>query len=227
MPNMPNKLFVTGCDVKTEWQLPWFLENYFKHNHLPIAIANFGMSDEMKKMVYNKPGVFCYMDINDNAEKYSSAWFHKPAAMLAAPAVNTFWIDTDCEILGNIHNIFNYIEPNKLTMAIDKPWLKRRGDLWHNSGVVGFRHKPDILKQWGEEVKRNPAVGDQEVLHAMLNPITKMTYIKDLPNEYNWLRLQLENDGDDSPNKKIMHWTGEKGNDRIRGKMKIKEYLNA
>jgi hypothetical protein len=59
----------------------------------------------------------------------------------------------------------------------------------------------------------------------MLNPITKMTYISELPNEYNWLRLQVENDGEDSPKKKIMHWTGEKGNERIRGLIKIAETI--
>ena len=53
-----------------------------------------------------------------------------------------------------------------------------------------------------------------------------MTYIAELPNIYNWLRLQVEHDGEDSPNKKIMHWTGEKGNDRIRGKMKVKEFID-
>lgn len=225
MPKMPDKLIVTGCDEKTEWQLPWFLDNYFKHNTIPIAVANFGMSEEMKKMVYNRPGVFCYMDINEGSENYDKAWFHKPAAMLAAPGHNVFWIDTDCEILGNIENMFRYIQPNKLTMAVDRPWLKRRNEEWYNSGVVGFHQKPDILKQWGEVVKKSPKVGDQEVLHSMLNPITKMTYIAELPNIYNWLRLQVEHDDEDSPNKKIMHWTGEKGNDRIRGKMKIMEAL--
>ena len=52
-----------------------------------------------------------------------------------------------------------------------------------------------------------------------------ITYITELPNIYNWLRLQVEHDDEDNPNKKIMHWTGEKGNDRIRGKMKIMEAL--
>ena len=29
-----DKLFLTGCDIKTEWQLPWFLNNYLKQNLL-------------------------------------------------------------------------------------------------------------------------------------------------------------------------------------------------
>ena len=63
------------------------------------------------------------------------------------------------------------------------------------------------------------------MLHSILNPITKMTYINELPNIYNWLRLQVEVDSEDSPNKNIMHWTGEKGNERIRGLIKISEVI--
>ena len=48
----------------------------------------------------------------------------------------------------------------------------------------------------------------------------RRVYIKELPNEYNWLRVQLVNDKEDSTNKKIMHWTGEKGNIIIREKIK-------
>ena len=223
MPKMPERLIVTGCDTKTEWQLLWFIDTYYSHNSIQIAVADFGMSPEMKERIRqsNHPALFCYMDIPVEGK----GWFGKPQAMLSAPGKKCFWIDTDCEVLGNLDRMFDHLEPNKLSMAIDKPWLKRRGELWHNSGVVGFMNKPDILKQWAEACKKNPQVGDQEVLHSMLNPITKMTYIKDLPNKYNWLRLQIENDNEDSPDKKIMHWTGEKGNDRIRGKMKVKEFM--
>jgi len=225
MPKMPEKLFVTGCDEKTEWQLWWFIENYYKHNSIPLAIADFGMSEQAKnRLVASKhPALFCHMDLPQKGK----GWFGKPKAMLSAPAKKVFWIDTDCEVLGNIERIFTHLEPNKLTMAMDRPWLKRRGEEWFNSGVVGFINKPDVLKQWAEKCESNPNVGDQEVLHSMLNPITRMTYIKELPNEYNWLRLQVEHDDEDSPNKKIMHWTGEKGNDRIRGKMKLQEMMRA
>ena len=103
-------------------------------------------------------------------------------------------------------------------MAEDKPWTKRRQEIWHNSGVVGFRYKPQILRAWLEQVKTLPIVGDQEVLHSMLNPITRMTYIEDLPQQYNCLRLEIE-DGIDIPNKKIIHWTGQIGKDHIRSLM--------
>jgi len=48
------------------------------------------------------------------------------------------------------------------------------------------------------------------------DPLKKRIYIEDLPNIYNWLRIQLL-DGHDSSKKKIMHWTGAKGKEHIRG----------
>mgnify|MGYP007000268487 len=60
--------------------------------------------------------------------------------------------------------------------------------------------------------------GDQEVLHSMLNPITKIKYINDLPNEYNVLRIQTEVDKDYKGPIRIMHWTGQKGKKIIHNK---------
>ena len=45
------RAFLTGCDETTEWMLPWFVENYKKHNDTPIVFANFGISDDMYSFV--------------------------------------------------------------------------------------------------------------------------------------------------------------------------------
>jgi len=225
MPKIIEELVLTGCDSKTEWQLPWFLDNYLKHNRIPICVANFGVTEETRQWLATHPFIHCIMDLKETSD--IKAWFHKPTAMFHLPAKKGVWLDTDCQVLDNIGKIFRLIEQDKLLMAVDRPWLKRRGELWHNSGVVGWTGRPEILQKWITAIKENPNVGDQEVLHSILNPITMMKYIKELPNEYNWLRLQIENDGEDSPSKKIVHWTGEKGNDRIRGMMKVMEALSA
>ena len=52
----------------------------------------------------------------------------------------------------------------------------------------------------------------------MLNEITKIKYINDLPNEYNVLRIQTEVDKDYSGPIRIMHWTGYKGKRIINSK---------
>lgn len=213
MKNMKSfdKAFLTGCDKNTEWMLPWFLSNYSENNNTPIVFANFGVSPKMLEYATEH-----FDDVLDLTETTEKGWFKKPTSMLKSNAKKTVWLDTDCQVLGDISKIFDLIEADKLAMVQDKPWTKRRGEKWFNSGVVGFEGKPQILKDWRDNVIRNPIQGDQEVLHSMLGPITQVRYITELPNEFNWLRLQLENDNQDSPRKKIMHWTGQKGKDRIR-----------
>lgn len=212
--NKYDEAFITGCDEQHAWMIPWFIKNYRKYNDTPIVFANFGLSDISYRIVYDN-----FNAIIDMSKIKEKGWFKKPRSMLYSPSVKTVWLDLDCEVLENIEDIFDKLERNKLNMVEDKPWSKRRGELWHNSGVVGFIDKPIILHQWCQEVHDEPNVGDQEVLHSMLNPITKLTYINDLPNEYNVLRLQLDHDGYKGK-KKIIHWTGQKGKDRIRSMMK-------
>ena len=213
-----DNVFLTGCDENTEWMLDWFINNLKKYNTTPVVFADFGVSDKMIKRIKKEARFHAIINASKAPEK---GWFLKPRAMLSSPSKKTIWLDTDCEILDNIENLFDMLEPRKLAMVEDKPWTKRSGDLWHNSGVVGFIDKPIILHQWCKAIQSKKDVvavlgnGDQEVLHSMLNPITKLTYIKDLPNEYNITRVQVDNDNYQGA-KKIMHWTGELGKIRIR-----------
>lgn len=202
-----SKLFITGCDASTEWMLPWFVETFKKHNDIPLMIMDFGMEGswypEMRKSVRggNEMG-----------------WFKKPRAMRIASAFadQVCWLDTDCEVLGDISGIFSYIKPQKLSMVIDRPWTKRRGETWHNSGVVGYEGCPGILTDWELTCATQPVQGDQEVLHMMLDtPLKRISLIEDVPNRFNVLRIQhLDNDVPSNP--LIYHWTGRKGKDHIR-----------
>ena len=213
-------MFMTGCDESQAWMLPWFIENYRKHNNTPICFCDFGVDAATLAWMQSQKVFDLYLRFN---ESKIGGWFLKPAAMYHSPAPSTCWIDTDCEVLGDISGVFAYIEPGKLAMGIAKPWTKRSGEQWHNSGVVAFEGKPEILKRWVRAIETDPQRGDQETLHKMLpTPLDKLINIVDIPNKYNWLRVQLENDKEDSKDKLIMHWTGKKGKDRIREKIKGK-----
>ena len=206
-----DEAFVTGCDEKHEWMLEWFFKNYKKHmEDVPLIFANFGLTPEGLKLV--RENVHAVMNLKTFDEK---GWFKKPMSMIKSPSKKTVWIDLDCEIRDDIRDLFDILQPNKLNMVEDKPWTTRGQELWHNSGVVGFIDKPPILYQWAKAIRDDPVQGDQEVLHLMLNPITKIAHINDLPNEYNVLRLQTEVDGYGGAIR-VMHWTGQKGKDKIK-----------
>lgn len=201
-----SNIFITGCDSKQKWLLPWFQDNFYKHN------------PDAELMVFNFDTL--YTDLE--------GWFKKPAIMLHAStlAEKICWIDTDCEVKGNLDGIFNCVQPNKLSIAIDQPWTTRRSERgnWFNSGVVAFQGQPSILSEWHRHIaqKLTNEVGDQEVLNWMLggDSLRELTHIAHLPRIYNTLRLDLiDNTAPD--NRKIVHWTGKKGKEIIRNKMDV------
>ena len=201
-----SKLFITGCDASGEWMLPWFLDNLTKYNDIPIIIMDFGMESSR------------FADIRKSVRGHERGWFKKPKAMRIAAeyAEKVCWLDTDCEVLGDISGIFDHIHPNKLSMAVDRPWTQRRGEKWHNSGVVAYQNVPSVLTDWELSCATQPVQGDQEVLHMMMdNPLKRMTFIEDLPNKYNVLRIQ-HIDKTVPPDPLVYHWTGQKGKDHIR-----------
>ena len=208
-----DKIFLTGCDSKTEWMLAWFLKNFNKHNATPIVFADFGVSE------YGLNHASSCARTIDMTDTGGQGWFKKPQAMIEASKIanNVCWIDTDCHVLGNLSGVFDLIEPNKLAMVEDGPWSKRRQEVWHNTGVVAFQDRPPILDEWFKAVKANPVQGDQEVLHTILRrDLKRQINTTSLPAEYNLLRLMLQ-DGLDSKKKKVMHWTGPKGKEYIKG----------
>jgi len=178
-----------------------------------MVVADFGMSKEMLNKVNNYA-----VGVLDMTPLPDKGWFKKPMTMLTMGTKSEYvcWIDTDCQVFGDISGVFDYVEDNKLAMVEDKPWSKRRGETWHNSGIVAFKYTPVILRKWVQWVKERPQVGDQEVLHEILKmDLNRLIHITDLPNKYNWLRLQVL-DGDEGQGKLVLHHTGRKGKDEIR-----------
>jgi hypothetical protein len=217
-----HKIFLTGCDKNTEWQLPWFLENYRKHNNTPIVLADFGMSKEAREVAEKQ------FDLVISVISEAKGWFKKPRAILDATQLDGIkkvcWLDTDCEVTTDISDIFDLSEQGKLGMVKDRPWSTRRNELgeWYNSGVVLVENTPNVLKWWADECIRNPVQGDQEVLYLMMDgdALKKMSYIAPIPHTYNTLRLDYI-DNIQVKNPKIIHHTGEKGNAVIKMKWEL------
>jgi len=211
------RAFVTGCDSNTEWMLPWFLKNYLKHNDTPIVFADFGVTESTRLFVNSS----AFVETVKIPKQKHNGWFLKPRTLRDVQVDELCWLDTDVEVLGDLSGIFKYVEKDKLAMAEDRPWTKRTGEHWHNSGVIAMKGKPQILTRWIESCAKNPARGDQETLHELLSfpPLLKTMHVNTVPNIYNWLRVQLENDREDNPNKLAMHWTGHKGKLTIEKKI--------
>jgi hypothetical protein len=215
-----NKCFMTGCDSVTEWQLPWFIDNYNKHCNVPLVICNFGMTEHMLDSI----SPFTVIDCTD-VQSRSTGWFGKPLAMSRTPAAKTCWLDTDCQVMQDPEGLFDYIRPNKLLMAVDRPWSdnpsRNQWGKWHNSGVVAFEGRPSLLTEWYHQCKIANQRGDQETLYWMMggDELRRITFIEDLPAKYNVLRLDIGKPY--CPAKPvIMHWTGQKGNDVIRKQLR-------
>jgi len=210
------KCFLTGCDDSCSWMLPWFIRNFKKHNDTPIIFADFGITDR-KTLRIVKKSFDGYLKL-DSPEK---GWFKKPSAMLQSPGEYTCWIDTDCEVRGNLDSIFDTVKiSSKLSMVLDHPWTKRTSEEWYNSGVIAYHLKPKILSDWKSAILTSPIVGDQQVLHILLkDSFGSRVFIEEIDHKYNYLRLDVLDIGESS-DALIMHWTGPKGKEKIMEKIR-------
>jgi hypothetical protein len=97
-------------------------------------------------------------------------------------------------------------------VGLTRDWV--RGNWWA-TGVIVVNDRPDLLYKWNDRLLKNDGIrGDQEALEDMIGNNTHEE-IQELPQEYQWLRISL-NQGKDSPTKKVIHWTGPVGRDHIR-----------
>ena len=212
---MNDKTFLTGADSNLEDLLPWWFECVRKNNpDIHITIADFGLTHSGKHWAET------HADKVLTYERHPKlAWFYKPTSMIECPYEYTCWLDLDCEVLKPVDEIFNF--PTDEKMALTQDVVRGNPDhdsgiFWWAAGVNVVKGKPKILRDWAYHTMHSDQRGDQEVLHQMIevNPEYNNMIIK-MPIEYQWLRIMLVN-GQDSPDKKIIHWTGPVGKQHIR-----------
>lgn len=200
---------VTGSDTNGEWMLPWWLTSFRKHNSYPVCFADFGMSDTSKRWCSENGKI---LDLTWQFSPPRLNWFKKSYAILACPFDTIVWIDSDCEVLGNINDIFNYANQG-LAVTIDKHnrWVKHKNGV--QSGVVGVKHGNDIITKWADACATTSQRGDQECLN---NDILKdnRNGVIIMPQKYQHLRL----DGPSQPDTIIYHFTGPAGKKIIKSK---------
>jgi len=184
-------IFLTGATSDYTDILDWFIENYQKHISLPLYIADFGLKKEYPNT------------IKINWEY--NAWFYKPRAIIEAPSESVCWIDCDIEIKSDITDVFELTATADFGMT--KDWCNPNTE-WQ-SGLICVNSKQPLYK-WAELCEYRQYRGDQETFEVIKNFYS----IKEIPKEYNWLRLAEPKD-----NVKCMHWTGTAGKKIIRSKI--------
>lgn len=202
-------MILTGVDTNHEYLIEWWLDNAIKHNsNENIGVWDLGMSSQKRDVIQNKyPDVWLSIPLSKNT---SSGWFYKLHAVIEAPEKRVAWLDVDCEILSNIEDMFNLVPPGMIGLTRD--WV--RGNWWA-TGVIVVNDRPKLLYDWNVRLNANDGIrGDQEALQDLIGNNTHEE-IQELPQEYQWLRISL-NQGKDSPTKKVIHWTGPVGREHIR-----------
>ena len=199
-------MIITGVDKNHEDLVVWWYEQVRKHNpNTKIGIWDFGMSFVMREVV---KGIDAWLS-DPITHSSNIGWFNKTRAVINSPSQSVAWLDVDCQVLKNIDEIFSLVPPGKIGLTRD--WVR---DNWWATGVIVVNDRPQLLEHWNNMLLKTAIRGDQEMLYEIVGK-KEHEQIQELPQEYQWLRISL-NRGKDSPNKKIIHWTGAKGKRFIR-----------
>lgn len=211
---------IVGTDHKTEWMLPWWIENYHRsHNVFPVIFVDYGMTDEGRELC-KAHGILTELGPRPH---YRSMWFNKPH-LLCLPNVHgkVVALDLDTEIRRNLQPLFDWIEnPYELYAARDviTPVSCKHLSPFYNGGVIGAFSNSPPAHRWRRAVMEGHMHhrDDQRILSELANEIVG-NFVVEIPPVYNRLRL----DRNPSPDDVIRHWTGPKGKDTIR--RQLEEY---
>ena len=205
-------MILTGVDNNHEDLLDWWIKNAKKYlKNETIGVWDFGMTPMTRSIIeHNHPDIWLSIPLEKHK---TSGWFYKLHAIIDAPEKRVAWLDVDCEILTDISDVFNLVKPE--TIGLTRDWV--RGNWWA-TGVIVVNDRPNLLYEWNNRLNKGDDIrGDQEALEDMISNNTH-PHITELPQEYQWLRISL-NQGKDSPTKKVIHWTGPVGRDHIRNNL--------
>jgi len=230
---------IVASDERQEWLLPWWFENYAKHNTFPITFIDLGLSPEGKEFCIERGELVSIPDYSALGLKEETdpekalfwertygtrswwskreCWHKKPIALLQTPYEHTLWLDTDCEVRGNLDPVFDIVatsgaivicEETEETQAFDR----EQGNIFpdeilFNSGVIGFVRGSAYIMEWAGATlsKHGSYWGDQDLLSRLI--YENKWPVQILDPMYNWRELAKGK----HPDVKISHWLGEKG----------------
>lgn len=223
---------VIGSDKNLEWLIPWWWENYRRFNSYPVAFADFGMSETMRAWCQERGELIDLFfpdmcgasnsflsllmfenqmeNLDDDAFWQSrNAWFKKPLACLQSPYKRTIWVDLDCEVRGDIGDLFHLSE-QCLSLTQDEFVPFPSPYPIYNSGVFVFPRGIPVIEEWAHlAIEQNHMfLGDQDLLSWIIDQ--KKLEVA-MPKIFNWSRLFEHN-----PEAIILHWHGPDGKEHIK-----------
>lgn len=213
-----DKAFLVAADENIADILFWWIYQCVKfHPDIPIQVVDLGLKPETRKRVERNCVI---LDIEKRKGKHP--WFNKPRAMLASQADTTLWMDIDTEFVKNVYDVFDLTEDGKIGLVPDQFWVNK-GKPQYNTGVILYQGQhSNILKVWDRAINSSNKRGDQDVLLDLLteHPIWKQS-VFDLPDKYNYVRLEYMVNASGADDLRVVHWTGPKGKEIIRGPKKM------
>lgn len=214
------RTWITGTDDnQVDILLDWFIPQLLEKSDKSVIVADMGLKnpENIKRIqelaAVNRRIYFARLDPQDSRV---AGWFRKPYAISHAVELfdEVIWIDCDIQILESIDGLFDLLEQGKLLIADD--WYRQFAGVarMKNTGIVGAKGSPSILKRWKDTCVSSGKRGDQEALYALLEAKGGWDQIVDMPIEYHGQRL-MKGSVDLGPMKAI-HWTGPVGKAYIR-----------
>jgi hypothetical protein len=173
--SMRKRGILVGCDKTLECLLPWWWKHFSSHNDIPVAFADFGMSEPARAWCQERGDVICIplstlppdhtipnhtqtlwnTHYGKGIYQIRAAWFTKPYALLHSPFDAGLWIDIDCKVNGSVESLFPLLEFAGEIGLVQEPahiqtLLKEQGvllpnEVYYNSGVILFRQDAQIL----------------------------------------------------------------------------------
>lgn len=226
-----DKGILVATDVHTEWLLPWWWKYYSRYNDLPVALVDWGLSEEMRIWASSRFQLVAFQEkdrfvVSKNKlsdEKIRAweadylgdvwvareAWFKKPLACLQSPFDVTLWVDTDCEVCGSLNPLFEKFETDcELAIVNDE---RVPGVANYSSGVMLFRKESSFLQAWANLclTASDKFMGDQNALTELI--VNDHVNVQELDKIYNWIMYQGVN-----PSAVIAHWGAAWGKEYIR-----------
>jgi len=188
-----SKGVLIGCDRAMEIYLGWWWSHYKKWNRLPVAIANFGLSDQgLEKAKRIGQIVDINLEIGDAVISCSEVkdlqstinqvrqcirvWQKKPFALSQSPFNETVWVDLDCEVRADVRPLFEYCKGGFGAIS-DEPhyekWCNKMGILngrGYDTSVVAYKKDSQVLNSWVEATQnwKEEFWGDDRILSHVI-----------------------------------------------------------